>query len=104
MQDSQRGELESSIISKAMKDPGFREKLKSDPRGALEAELGGRLPENINIHINEEDTNNIYITLPRSPGELSGELSSEELSGVSGGWSLVVPDDNSCLPLSGDVD
>ena len=83
-----RSETEKRIIEKTIKDPGFREKLKSDPKGTLEEELGGSLPDGINIHLNEEDANNIHITLPHSQGELSGELSGEELSGISGGWSI----------------
>ena len=81
-----RSEAEQNIISKAMKDPGYREKLKSDPKGTIESEIGGRLPDGLNIHVNEEDAHNLHITLPHAE-----EMSNEELSGVSGGWRHVNP-------------
>ena len=79
-----RSGAERNIISKAMKDPGYRERLKSDPKGTIESEIGGRLPEGLNIHVNEEDAGNVHITLPHA-----GEMSSEELKGVSGGWDAI---------------
>ena len=91
-----RTEIEKNIIERAMKDPGFREKLISDPKGALEEELGGKLPDDIKIHVNEEDADNIHITLPYG----AGELTENELSGVSGGWSQPGGDGGSCMPYS----
>ena len=78
-----RKQIENQIIEKAMKDEQFRKKLINNPKDTLEKELGTKFPEGLNIHINSESDNDIYITLPGN----TEELSEEELSGVSGaGW------------------
>lgn len=89
---SQRSELEKSIIEKAMKDSDFREKLKNDPKGTLEEVVGGKFPDEMKIHVNEEDANNVHITLPHN----AEEISDEELSGVSGGWSISSGSGHNC--------
>ena len=78
-----RSELEQKIIERAMKDESFRDKLKENPRDAVEETLGIKLPDDVNINVNLESANDIHITLPH----VSQELSEEELSGVSGGWA-----------------
>jgi hypothetical protein len=77
-----RNEIEQKIIEKAMKDEEFRNKLKQNPKSAVEETLGVKLPDDVNLNINMESANEIHITIPHS----SQELSQEELSGVSGGW------------------
>lgn len=83
-----RKELEQRIIEKAMKDKAFRNKLTDSPKEVIEKELGGKLPGNLNVHLNKEGPNDIHITLPHK----KEELSQEELSGVSGGsvWDAPV--------------
>jgi hypothetical protein len=51
----------------AAKDDSFREELKSDPSGALSKLFGGRLPDDINIHVHEEDPKNVHIVIPGKP-------------------------------------
>ena len=51
----------------AIKDEGFRNELKQDPKGALSKMFGGRLPEDINFHVHEDDPGNIHIVLPSTP-------------------------------------
>ena len=80
--EQNRSNLEQRIIEMAMKDDGFKEKLKSDPRSAIEEALGIKFPEDMNFHVNEESETDIHITLPSQ----AGELSEEEMSGISGGW------------------
>lgn len=83
-----RKELEQRIIEKAIVDENFRSKLKDNPRETVEETLGVKLPDGLNIHINQEGPNDIHISLPMQTGELNdGELSGEQLTGVSGGWS-----------------
>ena len=77
-----RKKIERKIVEKAMKDKEFRSKLLSNPGDAMKGIFETNLPESLNIHINEETPNDIYITLP--PREI--ELSDEQLSGISGGW------------------
>ena len=78
-----RKDLEQQIIERAMKDESFRNKLKENPKSAVEETLGIKLPDNVNININMESTKDIHITIPH----VSQELSQDELSGVSGGWN-----------------
>ena len=84
-----RKEVEKRIVEKAVKDENFRNRLKSDPKGTLESELQANFPADLNVHVNHEGPNDVHITLPHSEKELGeGELSGEQLSGVSGGWTM----------------
>jgi hypothetical protein len=58
-----------------------------DPKGAVEQELGTRLPEEVRVVAVEESADTIYLVLPTSSllGEGS-ELSDRELEAVAGGW------------------
>lgn len=76
--------IENMIYMKAQKDDDFRQKLLSDPRSTIENELGVKLPDGLNIHVNENTASDIYLSIPSSG---KGELSEAELSGVSGGWT-----------------
>ena len=78
-----RKEIEQQIIERAMKDESFRDKLKEDPKSAVEETMGIKLPDDVNINFNMESAKDIHITIPHK----SQELSEEELSGVSGGWN-----------------
>jgi hypothetical protein len=70
------------IMARAADDNAFRDKLKSDPKGTLEKELGGSLPDDVKISVLEETPKQVYVVLP---AQGSKELSSDELSGVAGG-------------------
>ena len=86
--ENDRKKIEQYVIERALANPEFREKLKSDPRATLEEVLGTKLPDDVNININEEDHFNFHITIPHVSNQLEKkELSEDELSGVSGGWS-----------------
>lgn len=82
-QHNTKQSIENMVFLKAQKDEEFRKKLLSDPRGTIETELGVKLPDNINIHVNENTATDVYLSIPAST---SGELTDAELSGVSGGW------------------
>ena len=83
-----RAELERSLIEKSLQDDSLRQRLLADPKGALEDELGTRLPENIEVRVVEETADTIYLVLPSaSPLGEDGELSDLELEAVAGGGS-----------------
>lgn len=55
------------IISRAWAEPAFKEKLLSDPKRTIEAELGVTLPEEIEIHIHEQTPTVLHLILPMKP-------------------------------------
>ena len=71
-----------SVVEKAQEDAAFREKLKSSPKEALEAEAGEMIPEFIRIAIVDQNDADIVITLPKVQ---SDELSDADLEQVAGG-------------------
>ena len=84
-----RAEMERRLIEKSMEDEAFRQKLIEDPKGAVEEELGARLPEGVRVVTVEETAETIYLVLPSTPmaGAEGGELSDQQLESVSGGWA-----------------
>jgi hypothetical protein len=69
-----------------MEDEDFRQRLLDDPKGAVEQELGSRLPEGVEVRAVEESAQIIYLVLPSaSPLGQGGELSDQELDEVAGG-------------------
>ena len=85
-----RQEMERRIVQRSIEDEAFRQRLIEDPKGAMEQELGTRLPEEVRVVALEETADTIYLVLPSaSPVGEGGELSDRELESVSGaGWGL----------------
>lgn len=44
-----RAEIERRLIERSLEDESLRRRLLADPKGALEEELGSRLPDNIEV-------------------------------------------------------
>jgi hypothetical protein len=90
---SGRSEVERRIVQRSIEDESFRQRLIEDPKGAVEQELGTRLPEGVRVVAMEETADTIYLVLPSSsPLGGAGELSDEELQTVAGGWAGSVGD------------
>ena len=83
-----RQEMERRLIEKSSEDDAFRQRLIDDPKGAVEEELGTRLPEDVRVVTVEESADTIYLVLPGTSmaGGGGGELSDRELESVAGGW------------------
>ncbi|HEX5848538.1 MAG TPA: NHLP leader peptide family RiPP precursor [Rubrobacter sp.] len=80
-------EMERRIVQRSIEDDVFRQRLLSDPKAAVEQELGTRLPEDVRVVALEETEQTIYLVLPNSsPLGEDGELSDQELESVAGGW------------------
>ena len=85
---SGRQEMERRLIEKSVEDDAFRRRLIEDPKGAVEEDLGTRLPEGVRIVTVEETSDTIYLVLPTTlmAGAEGAELSDRELEEVAGGW------------------
>ena len=88
-----RAEMERRIVQRSIEDESFRQRLIEDPKGALEQELGARLPEEVRVVTVEESADTIYLVLPSTSmaGAEGGELSDQQLESVAGAGTWVDP-------------
>ena len=84
-----RAEIERRLVERSLEDESLRQRLLANPKGALEEELGIRLPDNIEIRAVEETADTIYLVLPlrSTDAQEASELSDLELGTVAGGAS-----------------
>jgi len=82
-----RAEIERRLIERSLQDESLRQRLLTDPKGAVEEELGTRLPAEVQVRAVEETADTIYLVLPSAPplGGEGGELSDLQLEAVVGG-------------------
>ena len=100
-----RAEMERRIVQRSIEDENFRRRLIEDPKGAVEEELGTRLPEDVRVEAVEETADTIYLVLPGTSmaGGGGGELSDRELESVAGGWDMTGdPDTQDCAVYTAD--
>ena len=100
-----RADMERRLIEKSVEDEAFRQRLMEDPKGAVEQDLGARLPEEVRVVALEETPDTIYLVLPgtRMAGAEGVELSDRELESVAGGlatesgnWGCAASGDWTC--------
>jgi hypothetical protein len=79
--------MERRLVEKSLEDDAFRQRLVEDPKGAVEQELGTRLPEEVRVVVVEETADPIYLVLSGTPvaGRGGEGLSDRELESVAGG-------------------
>ena len=84
-----REAFEARMIEKALKNDTFRQALVTDPRGAVERELGGQLPAGLQVKVLQESADTCYLVLPANPDRApAGELTDQQLEAVAGGgWT-----------------
>lgn len=63
-------ELKNQIIEKAWTDAEFKKQLLTNPKAAIKDVFGVDVPDEINLHVNEEDSNNYYLALPQNPADI----------------------------------
>ena len=86
---AKRQELEAQLLARAWADADFKAKLLSDPKAAIQEELGIPVPSSFEITVVEETTSHFYLALPINPEEAGEfELSTEDLESVAGGICL----------------
>jgi hypothetical protein len=95
---SGREQLERRLIERCLGDKSFRQRLMEDPKGAVEQELGRRLPEEVQVRAVEEAQDTIYLVLPSTPmaGRVGGALSNQQLESVAGGDWAYTGDPTTC--------
>lgn len=81
-----RTEVERGLIRRSLEDESFRRRLLADPKAVLQAESGGRLPEEVRVVALEETPDTVYLVLPSRSAVEQGELSDQDLEAVAGGW------------------
>jgi len=75
----------AAIATRAAQDADFRKRLLCDPRGAIEEMTGVPVPDTLRIQFIEKDPEiDVVIVLPDLIEE-EGELSEQDITGVSGG-------------------
>lgn len=81
-------ELNEVIAKKAGEDEAFRLALLSDPKSALEKELGVAFPEDTKVEVHVENIKVLHLIIP---AENTDELTDDQLEGVAGGITLQQP-------------
>ena len=97
-----RRDLETALIEKSRKDPEFKRKVVSDPKGMLEEHTGQKLPSQVKIFIHEEDANTLHFSIPAPPANFS-ELSDDQLEKVAGGQGPARSQTFAAFDLSGSI-
>lgn len=82
MVEQSRTEFEQRLIDKASADSTFREKLKSDPKGAINELMGMDLPDELSITVHEEDESTLHFVLPPAGDELNSAEMVETVGGI----------------------
>lgn len=78
-------DVRSRLIARASKDPAFRKQLLSNPKAAIEAETGEKLPDGYKYSVVESDEDTLVLVIPRLPTVSAGQVADRELKAGSAG-------------------
>ncbi|MDA4845859.1 nitrile hydratase subunit alpha [Hoeflea poritis] len=84
------------LLNKVWTDDAFADRLQSDPK-AVFAEMGGQIPDDVEIRVVRDTENVKHVYIPAAPSE--GEIADTDLLGAQGGTSFVCIT-TATLPLS----
>ena len=73
------GELRERLIAKAGADEAFRARLLSDPKAAVNEELGLAIPPGFTIEVHEDAVDTSHLVLP--PSAALGEADLQQVAG-----------------------
>jgi len=80
-------EIEAQVIAQAVQDAAFRARVVADPKAAF-AEMGLRIPTEVQVQTLEESADQYYLVLP-APARLASRpgtsLTETQLESVAGG-------------------
>jgi hypothetical protein len=78
-------QLYERILTKARTDRAFKKALVRNPRRAIEAEIGIRLPEDLDINVEEKSSDELALTLKeKGEGELTDSQAASVVAGTDG--------------------
>ena len=87
--ESIRQQVEANMIAKAWEDESYKKELLTNSKAVIEREFNFQLPDEVSVTVLEENSSNLYFTIPNCPAEVSEEaLSEHELEAVAGGGPL----------------
>ena len=72
-------ELGARLTERASIDGDFRSRLLSDPKAAVQEELGVEVPDEVDIKVHENDMQTVHVALPAT------DLAEEQLEAISAG-------------------
>lgn len=75
----------SKVLARAWQDPAFKQKLISNPTGAL-ADEGIQVPAGHTVQVHQNTANETHIVLPAAPA--SGVAQSSAAPGMAGVWCV----------------
>ena len=78
---TRRDEIEGRVVRRAWADPAYRDRLRDDPRAALEEELGVSLPSRLQVTVVEERPDHMCIVVPVNLSPI-GERDSRAMTGL----------------------
>lgn len=84
-----RRDLETRIVTRAWREPAYKQRLLKDPKGVLEDELRSldptiRLPSDLKVAVHEESANAYHLVLPRNPREITlSDVANDDLEALA---------------------
>jgi hypothetical protein len=78
---TRRDEIERRVVRRAWADPAYLDRLRADPRAALEEELGVSLPARLQVTLVEERSDHMCIVVPVDLSAIS-ERDSQAMTGL----------------------
>jgi hypothetical protein len=94
---SQKNPIQEQIIAKAMKEESFRQELLSNPKAAIERELGITVPPGVTIAVHQDTPTTLHLVLPMREPSPMWELSDAELEKATGGAARIENFDQTLL-------
>jgi hypothetical protein len=91
--------ISKTVVTKAVSDAAFRDRLVKDPKTTITKELGIEVPQNVSIQLHQNSDTVIHIVLPHT----DKALSEKELAQVAGGGGFAIagPLPGTLLPQPG---
>ena len=87
-----RQDIETQVITHALKDASFKQQLLSNPsvaKAEYEKEFGQKLPDDLQVKVLAENANTAYIVLPYVAS--TEDMTDEQLEATASGINISLP-------------